>query len=351
MTKIPAEEDDYLWDRSGEPDPDVVRLETLLGTLKHRGSVPALPPRRRVLAPRVMRWIVPALSAAAAVLLVAAGAWVVFGLTRNGWSVESMAGAPVVDGAPLSGGSGQGLAAGKTARLGVGEWLVTDGASRARIAVGQIGRVDVGPNTRMQLVEARGREHRMSLVRGSIHARIWAPPKFFFVNTPSAVAIDLGCEYTLQVDDAGAGLLRVTSGWVGFEHEGRESFVPEGAMCATRPGTGPGTPRYEDAPSGYGEALTILDFGPPDDPRRGAAFELVVSTARRRDSLTLWHLLARGTPEERVRVYDRLAALVPPPPGVTRDAVFRGERHALDQWWSALGLPSGTWWKMLKKKW
>jgi hypothetical protein len=256
---------------------------------------------------------------------------------------------PVVDGAPLSGARG-GVSAGKTARLGVGEWLVTDGVSRARIAVGQIGRVDVEPNTRMQLVEARGREHRMSLARGTIHARIWAPPRFFYVNTPSAEAIDLGCEYTLQVDDAGAGLIRVTSGWVEFVSGGRESFVPEGAMCATRPGVGPGTPRYEDAPSGYGEALTILDFGPPDDPRRAAAFDLVVSSARRRDGLTLWHLLTRGTSEERARVYDRLAALAPPPPGVTRDAVLRGDRGALNQWWDALGRANGGWWKLLKKK-
>ena len=321
MTNTPTEDHDYLWDRSGEPDPEVVRLESLLAPLRHRGSAPALPPRRPEPVRRVMRWIVPALSAAAALLLVAAGAWFVFGMARSGWSVQSLAGAPVVDGVAAARRPGDGVAAGKTARLGVGEWLVTDGASRARIAVGQIGRVDVEPNTRMQLVEARGREHRMSLTRGTIHARIWAPPRFFYVNTPSAVAIDLGCEYTLQVDDAGAGLIRVTSGWVEFESDGRQSFVPEGAMCATRPGVGPGTPRYEDAPSGYGEALTILDFERPDDPRRAAALDLVLSTARRRDALTLWHLLSRGTPAERRRVYDRLATLAPPPPGVTREAV------------------------------
>ena len=349
MTKIPAEDADYLWDGSGEPDPDVARLESLLAPLRHRGLAPALPPR--VPTRRVMRLIVPALSMAAGLLLVAAGAWVVFGMVRSGWSVQSLAGTPVVDGAPLTGGPGDGVPAGRTARLGVGEWLVTDGASRARIAVGQIGRVDVEPNTRMQLVEARGREHRMSLTRGAIHARIWAPPRFFFVNTPSAVAVDLGCEYTLHVDDAGAGLVRVTQGWVAFVSDGRESFVPQGAMCATRPGVGPGTPRYEDAPSGYGEALTILDFERADDPRRAGALDLVVSTARRRDALTLWHLLARGTPAERHRVYDRLATLAPPPSGVTREAVVAGDRRALDQWWDALGLETGTWWKLLKKKW
>ena len=41
--------------------------------------------------------------------------------------------------------------------------------------------------------------------------------------------------------------------------------------------------------------------------------------------MTLWHLLTRGSPEERARVYDRLAALVPPPQDVTRELILAGE--------------------------
>lgn len=248
---------------------------------------------------------------------------------------------PVVDGQTIS----------DDGRLRVGEWLVTDATSRARVAVARIGSVEVDPNTRVQLVESKGREHRMSLERGTIHARIWAPPKFFFVNTAAAVAVDLGCAYTLQVDERGAGLLRVTDGWVGFESQGREAFVPTGAMCATRPGVGPGTPRYEDAPSGYGEALDTIDFGGPAHPGRAEAYDLVLSHARRRDALTLWHLLSRGSVEERARVYERLAALAPPPPGVTREQILRGDRGELAWWWDTLGVETGTWWKLLKKKW
>jgi hypothetical protein len=343
MKKTDTDDNPYLWDRSGEPDPDVVRLETLLGQLRHHGTPPALPDRRR----RVLglsTWTLGMLSAAAAVLLIAAAGWFVLERARSGWSVQTIAGTPFIDGMR----AGEVRSAG--VRLGIGEWLVTDGLSRARIEVGQIGRVDVEPNTRLQLMQARDREHRMALTRGTIHARIWAPPKFFYVNTPSATAIDLGCEYTLQVDDSGAGLVRVTLGWVGFEGGGREAFIPEGAIGATRPGVGPGTPYYEDAPSGYGEALTILDFGRFDDPQRGAAFELVLSSARRRDALTLWHMLARGTTAERARVFDRLAALAPPPRGVTRTAVLAGDRRALNQWWDSLGIDNATWWRLWKKK-
>jgi hypothetical protein len=335
MKKTDAE-DAYLWDGSGEPDPDIVRLETLLGQLRQQGTLPALPPRVR----GTMTWTLAGISAIAAALLIAAAAWYAVGSLRHGWSVQTIAGTPVVDGA----------ASPSDARLGIGEWLETDGLSRARIAVGQIGRVDVEPNTRLQRVEVRGREHRMSLTRGTIHARIWAPPRLFYVNTPSAMAVDLGCEYTLQVDDSGAGLVRVTVGWVGFEGQGRESFIPQGALGATRPGVGPGTPYYEDAPSGYSEALSILDFAPPDDSRRATAFDLVVSSARRRDALTLWHMLTRGTPSERARVYDRLLVLVPPPQGVHRGDVLAGDRRALNQWWDSLGIDGTVWWKLGKKK-
>jgi FecR protein len=342
MKKTETDEGSYLWDGSGEPDPEVVRLETLLGQLRHQGEPPSLPVRQ---SSRFRRtgWIVGGLSAAATVLLAAGIAWYAIGLYRGGWSVQTLSGAPVVDGVRASGDNS------RLGRLRVGKWLETDAISRARIEVAQVGRVEVDPNTRLQLVEARGREQRMSLSQGTIHARIWAPPKIFFVNTPSATAIDLGCEYTLQVDFTGAGLIRVTLGWVSFEGYGRESYIPDGAIGTTRPGAGPGTPYYEDAPSGYGEALTILDYGPADDPRRAGALDVILTSSRRRDALTLWHLLSRGTAAERERVYDRLAVLAPPPQGVTRSAVLAGEKHALEQWWDALGLEDATWWKLWKK--
>ena len=332
------DDNDYLWDRTGEPDADVVRLESVLAPLRHRADPPPLPqrvPRRAGLRP--VAWM----ATAAAVLLAIAAGWYVVTTPGNAWNVQTLAGQPVVEGSAKPD---------DPARLAVGEWLVTDAVSRARLSVDLIGQVDMEPNTRLQLVTARGGEHRMSLARGTIHARIWAPPKYFFVNTPSATAIDLGCEYSLQVDDSGAGLIRVTKGWVAFESGGRMAYVPENAMCATRPGTGPGTPRYVDAPAGYSEALSVLDFAAADDPRRPASLDLILSMARPRDALTLWHLLARGSATERSNVFDRLNEIVPAPPGVTRAQVLAGDRRALDQWWSALGMDDAAWSRAMKKK-
>ncbi|MGZ8710061.1 MAG: hypothetical protein ACXW28_07540 [Thermoanaerobaculia bacterium] len=331
--------DDYLWDGSGEPDAEIVRLERLLAGYRHRGAPPRLPARapRRFAVHAAMQMLVTA----ASLVLVAMAAWFAYAVRSTGWNVQSLAGAPTVAGARID----------KPARLPIGEIITTDGSSRARIDVGSIGIVDVEPNSRVRLVTARVGEHRLALDHGQIRALIWAPPRLFFVNTPSSTAIDLGCAYTLNVDDRGWGRLLVESGWVAFQHGGRESFIPKDAVCATRPGVGPGTPCYTDAAPGIEDALTILDFSPTQDVRRKAALDTVLTLSRPKEALTLWHLLSRGTPEERGRVYERLASLVPPPQEATRDAIRRGDRRALDAWWNTRGLDSASWWRIWKRKW
>lgn len=342
--------DDYLWDGSGEPDAEIVRLEALLKPYRHR-DVPLLLPVRapswtaltgKAVRRRYASAAMQVLTAAASLILVVGAAWFASAIRSKGWMVQSLAGAPSVAGTRIDAPS----------RLPVGQVVTTDAGSRARIDVGSIGIVDVEPNSRVRLITSRAGEHRMALDRGQIRALIWAPPRLFFVNTPSATAIDLGCAYTLDVDDRGWGKIRVESGWVAFEYHGVESFIPTNAVCSTRPGFGPGTPCYEDAVPGFAEALTILDFTPTTDARRAIALDTVLAGAREKDGFTLWHLLSRGTPEERGRVYDRMAALVPPPPGVTREAIVNGEAvREKDAWWGKLGLDSASWWRIWKSPW
>jgi len=244
--------------------------------------------------------------------------WFYVRSTRTSWEVARLAGAPSIDADRI----------GSTGRLGIGEWLETDANSRAQIKVADIGQVEVDPGTRIRLVETRLTEHRLELARGRMHANIYAPPRLFFVDTPSAVAADLGCAYTLEVDDAGRSILHVTAGWVAFETKDRESMVPAGAACLTQPGIGPGTPFFEDASELFLDSLSKFDFA-----NGGAdALHTVISEARPRDTLTLWHLLARTEGDERARVYERLAALAPPPAGVTRDGIMLLDPAMLYEW-------------------
>jgi hypothetical protein len=213
-------------------------------------------------------------------------------------------------------------------KIKVGEWLQTDASSRARITVGNIGVVDVEPNTRLRLVAASPTEHRLTLARGEISATVTAPPRLFLVDTPASTAVDLGCAYRIKTDASGDGVLRVTSGWVSLEWKGRESLVPAGASCRTRAGTGPGTPYFTDASDALQQALSAFDFAGGGSDALGT----ILQEARVRDTLTLWHLLSRVDPQERTRVFHRMTELVPLPESVSRDKALLLDPAALKSW-------------------
>jgi len=186
---------------------------------------------------------------------------------------------------------------------------------------------------------------RLALQRGELHAFIWAPAREFVVETPSARTIDMGCEYTLNVDDKGDGLLKVSLGWVAFQIGDREAFIPAGAICATRKRGGPGIPYFEDASEELRRDVDRFDRGDAN------ALTGLLAAARPHDGLTLWHLLTRVPERDRGVVFDRFRALVQLPAGVSRNAILHRDPEAIDQCWDALGLENTAWWRGWKRNW
>jgi hypothetical protein len=346
-------ENDYLWDGSGEPDPEIQKLEALLGEYRHDSPAPVFPEiardRRWTFFPLRM-WLFPALvTTAVAVLVVGVVTFLVHGkkplpLAAVGWDVSRLAGTPRIGRNAITGNEGP-------SRLGVGQILETDDQSRASLQADGIGQIEIEPSTRLRLLNMGKGLKRIALDRGTIQAFIWAPPGQFVVDTPSAVTVDLGCAYTLQVDDSGSGIVRTSLGWVGFKLNGHESFIPAGAACATRPKVGPGTPYFEDAPAEFRAALARFDFEDNTPQQRAEDLAIVLARSRGRDALTLWHLLARVDEGQRMLVYDRLRQLAPPPAGVTKEGILRLDQPTLDLWWNALGFDDISVWRHWEHSW
>src|SRR5205085_896753 len=166
-----------------------------------------------------------------------------------------------------------------------------------------VGRIDLGPDSELRASSNR----KVRLQKGMLHAFIWAPAREFVVDTPSSRTVDLGCEYTLNVDRSGDGVVRVTLGWVAFQFADRESFIPAGAQCATHKRSGPGIPYFEDASAEFRGAVDAFESSSGGD--RGALAR-ILQAARPRDGLTLWHLLTRVGDNERGPVFDRFSQLV-----------------------------------------
>ncbi len=327
----PLDDDDrYLWDKSEPVDRDIEQLERKLQVLRYEGQAPPMRIDAR-------RWRIAPFAIAAVLTLAAGVTWIMFqssgpnsqieSMSNGAWNVVTMKGTPTIDSVPLVG----------EGRLAVGNWLETDKNAQVRVEVADIGDVTVHPNSRLQLlVSEADKKHGLQLARGSIEAFIFAPPRLFFVETASAVAVDLGCHYLLQVDEQGTGRLEVLSGWVSFERDAVESIVPRGGVCQTRAGIGPGTPYFNDTSDEFVQALAEFDFeGGGED-----AMNVVLTQARPRDTLTLWHLLSRVDGAQREQVFDRMTSFSPSPDEVTRDGVLRLDEQMLEDWWDAL---QATW--------
>ncbi len=339
--------DDYLWDRSGPPDEEIAALERVLSPLGQRMPPPPLkgaiaahsPASRRAPASFVMF----PLAAAATLVLAVAPLWLrpASSPGTESWTVVEAEGPASLASKAIK--EGNALLAGQSLRTGP--------HARVSIQLDSVGSVEIGPSSRVRLVPSADGYYRFRLDGGTLTALIWADPGRFFVETGSSLAIDLGCAYTLRVDARGEGELRVTTGWVGFQMRDRQALIPAGAMCLTRPGVGPGTPYFEDAPAALRSAVATLDADDEDEAARAAALDTALASSRPRDALTLWHLLQRVDGADRDRVFDRLAEIVAPPAAVTRDGIRAGNRRMLELWWDQLGFGDTEWWHLMSHPW
>lgn len=268
-------DDDYLFEKKGEPDAEVERLERVLRPLGRRDDAPFVaptaPPRARLLV-----WA--ALAAVAATVIVA--------VTLRSGTTTPASPSVVATGPKIHD------VTGNTA-VGVGEWIETKDADR-QILVGNLGSVTLAAQSRLQVRHVSDAETRLYLARGSLEATVSANarPRFFQVDTDAARCVDLGCRYTLDVAPSGDATVRVVTGQVAFETATREVFVPAGAVAVARKGRGPGTPHFEDTRETLVAAFDAYDAAPElGDRRRELARAALDAVTDARDTLPAWHLL------------------------------------------------------------
>ena len=317
----PEEFNQYLWDKRGPVDSSVAEMESRLAPLSYAKTRTAIP---------VAKFESPArdravFRSAAAIGIAIIGVWIAAITIRpqgpsagTAWDVTALSGEPRVGGTHVE----------HAGKLRVGEWLQTDASSQAKLKVANIGTVTIQPDTRVRLVQSGDNTHKLELAQGEIEAFIVAPPRLFFVDTPAAMAVDLGCKYRLSIDEDGSGTLEVTLGWVSLERDGRVSIVPSGASCRIDRRRGPGTPHYLDATPAFCDALLALDSNSDEQTELAT----LVSESRPRDAMTLWHLLPRVEGKVRSAVFEKLVSYSPLPSGVDRAQALAADEGSLRRW-------------------
>lgn len=323
MTKRP--DDDYLWDRSGE-DQEVARLEALLSPLKHDAPLDALRLRRAKSKLPLIAGIALAIAAMLAVVV-----WWRYPRGEPGQSVACIGGFGFAFTA-----KGGDVACNGTALPGgvlpTGGTLDT-GAHGAELAIADIGHAQLGARTIVRLDHTTvGKRHQLFLQEGKMHARVNAPPKIFAVATPSADVIDLGCEYTLEIDRSGAGSIHVLTGQVELETgNGAVMFAPAGTHGRLLPGRRAGLPVSDRTAPQFTAAITRLEDGARD------GLDLVLAAATKVDAITIANLARSAPADEKRRVLERLATLVPAPQCTTIDEAL-ADKDLFDMWFEEVHL-------------
>lgn len=300
--------DDYLYDRSGRPDPDVERLEKLLAPLAHDAPLDELRVQRKRRTP----WIVLGTALAAAAALV-----IYLVVPRDGAACAGGVGFAFAGvGGEVSCGGAQ-VARGV---LPVGGELDT-GNSEAALTIADIGSAKLGKQTRVRLDRTDPQRHQLALERGHMHAKVVAPPRLFAVTTKHTEVVDLGCEYTIDIDDAGAGSICVQSGLVELATKsGATVITPEGTCAAILTGQRPGLPHARDSRAELVAAVQAYDRGD------AAAFDQLLAIAQDRDAITLIALAAIDA--RKAAVLERLMELSPPPDAeISVDSAIENPEH------------------------
>lgn len=300
-----SKQDDHLWDPSAPEDPEVAELRALLSPLKHDRPLDELRLRR----PRSrVPWIigVSVVMAAAAVLMV------VFGLRTSGRPEIACRG---TIGFAFTAQGGTVACGGKPSERGVlpvGGVLDT-GRNKAELTIADIGTAQLFEGTRVRLDRTEaGERHQLHLERGKMHAIVTAPPRLFAVSTPGTSVIDLGCEYTIEIDAKGQGAISVQSGKVELE-SGPDVVIVAPAGTSTRLLTG----RQPSLPIADGASALVR--GAVADFERGdlTAIDRLLAGAQQLDAITIANLGVLAPIGRRAAIFARLADFVPPPDGVT----------------------------------
>jgi len=318
--------DAYLWDPSADPVPEVQEIERRLESLRP-SRIEAAPVWQSHVAVRAHRprrnWLI---GLAAAASLLAALGWIT---TQWRWSWPA--------------GRAWTIAAATASlpnQLNVGAELTLSGSDRADVKIARIGTMQVEGDARLTLQSTQGVKHRLTLDRGTVRVRVWAPPGSVVFRTPAGEVIDLGCEFDLTAEPS-RSIVSVRSGWVQLENGIAETLVPAGATSEMTTGRAPTVPLFDDADPGFIAAVLALQNPATTDP--ATALATIRSLARERDVLTLLMLVARNTPGSS-ELATRAAELFPPPTGVTVNGIMRGDRTGLWRWRETLPLPPAKGW-------
>lgn len=249
------------------------------------------------------------------------------------WQVDKIKGNPVIENQSINDGGA----------LPNGKWLKTDAVSEALLKSGIIGDIYIAPQSEIKLAAFNKKEYRLYIKTGKISAKTWSPPHFFKIEIPSGEVIDLGCAFSLEVNNDNTSELQVFSGWIGLKTGNEKIIIPAGMSCRTHEDGRIIIPYNINTSVEFKNALEMYE-----DNNKSTVLQNILTNAGKIDEVSLWYLLEEANPPDKRLIYDKLAEYVLPPENVNYNGILNGDNTMMLSWWEKLGCGSKALWNSLR---
>ncbi|HTE43482.1 MAG TPA: hypothetical protein VK629_21865 [Steroidobacteraceae bacterium] len=325
--------DDYLWDPQTPSDPEIAAFERILApsSARSRGLT-----EHAIAVRKGKRWLIRTV-AGTSIISMCVALFAAYYVYRLDWRDSSPWRAVTLNDSAQ-------VKAGTRTEWAVGESLVTQAGQTSTVNVARIGTLTISENSELQLLLTRKDRHRVELTYGHVHAKIWAPPAYFGIESGATSVIDMGCEFDLRIDRDRIGSLSVTSGWVIYRAGETELSMPAG-YAVNFDADSAELPFRQDVSDALRTRVAELEVLLANNAPVDAAAAAIAQMARQDDYYTLLQLLIRYPTLADGPLYSALGiALSAPQSPDHRKRWAEGERSARNEWWRLLPTQPKTWW-------
>lgn len=217
-------------------------------------------------------------------------------------------------------------------KISQGQSLLTENSSRATILVPKVGNVEVGENSLIVLVKAKDGDNRILFRRGSINITNTSNMPDFSIEFKNYIVADRGGELNISIDDRDNARILVKYGFTEIEKNGDIIYLDDGYACEIRSGSRIGTPFRQDAPEEFRNEIVKYDYQNGGEN----SIDKIMELASEKDMLTLLALIPKSPQVKRQLLFQAIANKFPPPAGVTRMGIIRGDSQMLYLWWQEI---------------
>lgn len=330
--------DSYLWDRTGTPDAEIVRLEESLQSMRYQGELGG-EARWRISHWRSTRRRTLLATAAAAILLVGVVVMLVLpkpALQVPGWTLAHRSGDITIESMDLH-----------DQLHAIAQRVTTSAGAKAMLVAKNGARFHLDSDSSASLADST-RLPRFQLERGRVYSETWKGPPCE-VRTPAGLAIVTGDTAGLIAwRDEGRGVIELKTGHVEFHNRDFGKYESTGdpvpvrllaGMTCDLSEAGASIPTSTSADPLYRKQLVMVAANANakiDAKTKLAQLDELLARSRAEDAPTLWNLCWRVGPSERRTIAERLAMFLPVKGGIETDRDGTIDPGAMDKVWELI---------------